>query len=832
MADLVTLTIDGRTLQVPKGTLLVDAARKLGIEIPVYCYHPKMEPVGACRVCAVEVPGQRRPIMTACTTEAAEGMNVLTRSPNAMKARAGILEFLLINHPLDCPVCDRGGECDLQDFTVRYGPGVSRFVEGKRHYPKSLVLGRDVVLDRERCIMCQRCVRFCSEISMEEGLTILERGDRAEIGTFQGRSFDSPFSGNTIEICPVGALTARTYRFKARPWELQNFDGVCRACAMGCNLTVDVRYDAVARLRSRTNDAIDDGWLCDRGRTSHVRLGDSDRLGQPLVRRDGELRPATWEEALAAAAAGLHRVQEQHGAEAVGAVAGPALPNEAAWLLLRLMRGLLKSPHVDHRRGQAWRENGQVPERIPASAKISGLDQAQVVVVAGVCPRERMPVLDLRIKKALRKGARLVVVGLEETGLDGYAHARFPMPVAQALDELLKALGEAGALPAEEPPALRIPAPQPWEPGGASAADMAQVGRWLAGAERITILIPEDVGDPRVTELAIELARETGVLGKEPWGLLPLLLGANSRGLREMGVLPRLGPGGLLLTECGFLADAWGGMNGLTGRDYQAMIAPGSPVRALIVASEDPFQGRRSDLEFLVALDLFPTDTAQQADVVLPLTSPFEAMWTATACDGTVQFARQALPPWRDTRPEWRVLRDLAQALGQAWDYTDPSAVFAEIGRLNPLYQGMTYQSFQAPGHVHWSYPFPARLGAPRPDLSAVPTTDPTSSPVAMAPDLGSAVQNVARSLHGSDVLPLSGQDDPRRVAAALALDRARKALEEGRPAAEAGDLHSAQPPGPSPAWRHHQFGQKPFHLPQEPGGAGSSPAALPEEPR
>lgn len=846
MAD-VTLTIDGRSITVPKGTLVVEAARKLGIEIPVYCYHPKLDPVGACRVCAVEVPGQRRPIMTACTTEAAEGMTVLTQSPNALKAREGVLEFLLINHPLDCPVCDRGGECDLQDFTLRYGPGRSRFVELKRHYPKSLRIGRDVVLDRERCIMCQRCVRFCDEVSMDKGLVILERGPKSEIGTFQDRPFDSNFSGNTIEICPVGALTSRSYRFQARPWELQNFEGVCRACAMGCNLTVDVRYDHVARLRSRTNDGIDDGWLCDRGRTSHLPFRARDgAVSEPLVRRHGELQPATWDEALAAAAEGLKRIQATHGAEAVGAVTGPELANEPAWLLVRLMRGLLKSPHLDHRRGQAWRQGssssaspgvGDLVEAIPASATIAGLDTAQVVVVAGVDPAERMPVLDLRIKKALKRGAKLVVLGPEPTALDGFAHARLRTPLPGLLDEVLKAVGEARALPPEEPPALRRPVPQPWQPGGRSSESLADVGRWLAGAERVTIVYPEDVPDPKVTELLIELARELEVLGRKPHGLLPLLFGANSRGLREMGVLPRMGPGGLMLTECGSLAEAWGGMNGLTGRDYVAMTAPGGPMKALLVFSDDPFRGRKHEAEFLVVVDSWGTETALQADVVLPACSPFEGMATLTACDGTVQFARQALAPHAQTRPEWRILRDLAAALGQSWDYADPAAVFGEIGRLNPVYAGMTYRSFQVPGHVHWSYPFPGRIGAPRPDLSAIPVRDIMASPVAMAPDIGSAVENVARSLHGEDVPPVCGQEDPRRVAAALALDRARRSIAEGRPAVESPDsIQPPQPPGPSPAWRYHHFGQKPLHLPAEadtePGSPTMHAEPSPEEKR
>jgi NADH-quinone oxidoreductase subunit G len=837
VSDQVKVSIDGHEVSVPRGTLVVEAARKIGIEIPVYCYHPKMAPVGACRICLVEVdiPGQRlrNPIMAACTTEVAEGMQVQTRSPQAHAARAGILEFLLANHPLDCPVCDRGGECDLQDFALRYGRGVSRFVEVKRHFPKSVRLGANVVLDRERCIMCQRCVRFCSEVALEEGLVILERGARSEIGTFQGRPYDSNFSGNTVEICPVGALTAASYRFRARPWELQSYEGVCPHCSLGCNLTVDVRFDEVRRFRSRTNDAIDDGWLCDRGRYGHGFLHPPDRLRQPLVRRDGQLVPASWEEALGAAAEGFRRAAESHGPGALGVVGGLRLGNEAAWLLVRLARGVLGTGNLDHRRGLAWL--GEPPRPLPLSARVAGLDEAQAVVVAGCDPTETTPVLDLRIKKALRRGARLLILGNRATGLDRFAHVRLPGSLDQVLADLIQRL-EAHPEPAQEPPGLAHPRPQPWEPGGRTSTDPVRAAAFLAGAERVVLIFDEEAS-AREAQALVDLACRLGVVERKPWGLLQLLAGCNSRGLREMGLLPTFGPGFGALEGHPALA-AWGAPPPAAGLDYAAMTAEDSPLRALLVVADDPLAGRQlRHLEHLVVADTVLTETARLAQVVLPLTTFAEEVQTFTATDGTVQISREALPCAPGTLPAWLVVRRLAAALGQEWSYGSAAEVFAEIGRLNPLYSGLTYRSFQAPGVLHWSYPIQGRIGTPRPDLSAIPSRDPDAPPWVLSVDTGTAVEKVARVFRGETPPPVPNQEDPRLVAAALSLEAARRARPEPEaslpaPAAERiVPLGQAQPPGPNPAWRYHHLGVRPRVLVAEPPlGPKPQPEPAPEE--
>src|SRR5262249_44480289 len=293
----VTLTINGQTIEAPKGTLLVEAAKLINLEIPIFCYHPKLKPVGACRMCLVQIEKLPR-LQTACTTPVAADMVVHTNTPDVIAAQNGVIELLLANHPLDCPICDKGGECPLQDNTFGYGRGESRFTEAKRHKEKAFPLGPEIVLDRERCIMCYRCVRFHQEIPGDEALAAVDRGADSEIATLNDEPYTSLFAGNTIELCPVGALTSRRYRFKARPWDLVRTASVCSGCAVGCNVDVNSRSETVLRLTSRRNPAVDDGWLCDRGRFETLPAPPEVRATRPMVRRGDTLEVTTWNEAL------------------------------------------------------------------------------------------------------------------------------------------------------------------------------------------------------------------------------------------------------------------------------------------------------------------------------------------------------------------------------------------------------------------------------------------------------------------------------------------------------------------------------------------------------
>ena len=386
--DTVKLTIDGREVQAPKGMLLIEAAKLIGLEIPVFCYEERLKPVGACRMCLVQVEKLPR-LQTACTTPVAADMVVHTTTADVHQAQNGVLELLLANHPLDCPICDKGGECPLQDNTFRYGPGASRFTEEKRHQEKAFPLGPEIVLDRERCIMCYRCVRFHQEIPGDEALAAVERGADSEIATLDGEAYTSIFAGNTTELCPVGALTSRRYRFRARPWDLVRTPSICSGCAVGCNIEVHSRSEGVARLYSRRNREVDDGWLCDRGRYETLPVSRDVRPAGPLVRRGDALRPATWDEALSRAADLL--------GTAGGVLASQSLSNEALWVLERLrLQGALWPPA-----DEGW----------PVRGRIQNLARCKSIVLVGLDAWNELPVLALWIRKAVLSGASLTVLG-------------------------------------------------------------------------------------------------------------------------------------------------------------------------------------------------------------------------------------------------------------------------------------------------------------------------------------------------------------------------------------------------------------------------------------
>ncbi len=394
-ADTVRLTINGRPVDAPKGMLLIEAAKLVGIDIPVFCYESRLKPVGACRMCLVQIEKLPR-LQTACTTPVAADMVVHTDAPDVVAAQNGVLELLLANHPLDCPVCDKGGECPLQDNTFHYGPGVSRFTEQKRHKEKAYPLGPEIVLDRERCIMCYRCVRFHQEIPGDEALAAVERGADSEIATLHGEPYTSIFAGNTIELCPVGALTSRSYRFKARPWDLVRTASVCNGCAVGCNIEVHSRSEHVLRLVSRRNPTIDDGWLCDRGRFGSLPTPAECRPLLPLVRRGEVLQPTNWNDALG-------RATELLSASG-GVLASQGLSNEAFWLLERLGQRLPGA--LWPAAGQAW----------PVEGRIENLPRCKTIVLVGLDAWNELPVLALWIRRAVLGGAKLTVLG-DQNGL-------------------------------------------------------------------------------------------------------------------------------------------------------------------------------------------------------------------------------------------------------------------------------------------------------------------------------------------------------------------------------------------------------------------------------
>src|SRR3954452_377977 len=341
----ITFSIDGREVQAPENMMLVDAAKHGDVEIPVFCYEPKLgQPVGACRMCLVEIEGIGK-LQTGCSTPVKDGMVVHTQSERVKEAQRSVVEFLLINHPLDCPVCDKGGECPLQDISFGWGGGRSSFIEPKRHFVNPLELSPTIAIDRERCILCYRCVRFSQEISEDYQLILLERGAHSYVATFDGHPYVAPFSGNIVELCPVGALTSRPYRFRARPWDIEGAGSLCTLCPSQCNVTFTVRDERVLRVLGRMNEDVDDGWLCDKARSAYQATHVDERVTQPMVRDGGELRPVSCERALTEAAGGLKRASGS-----VGALGRGETTNEEAFILRRVLREALDSNSLDFRR--------------------------------------------------------------------------------------------------------------------------------------------------------------------------------------------------------------------------------------------------------------------------------------------------------------------------------------------------------------------------------------------------------------------------------------------------------------------------------------------------
>ena len=517
----IKFVVDGVEVPAEEGTMLVDAAKHGDVEIPVFCYEPKLgEPVGACRMCLVEIEGIPK-LQTACSTPVRDGMVVYTRTDSVRAAQEAVVEFLLVNHPLDCPVCDKGGECPLQDIAMGWGPGKSRVIDPKRHFQKPIPLSPLVKIDRERCILCYRCVRFSQEVAEDEQLQLLDRGSSTFVGTFNDRPYIAPFHGNIIELCPVGALTSEAYRFRARPWEIEDAGSICTLCPSQCNVILTVRDERIERVLARDHPEVDDGWLCDKGRFGYQMAESEQRITQPLVRQGGELRPASWDEALEAAAAGLRKAGER-----TAAIVGGQSSNEEGYLAQRILRRALGSPHIESRsrsgrggRGGSARQLVLDLSRPELGAGISDLDAAESILVIGCDPLHAMPILDLRIRKVVRRnGTRLAVASDRPSALDGGAEetARY---APGSMGGFLSAL--AGAVGA---------------PGHERAAD--ELG---ADAERIAgVLRPDSTvivwaGEP--PSALVDCARTLEAK------LLEVPDGANSRGLREVGCIPDAGPG-------------------------------------------------------------------------------------------------------------------------------------------------------------------------------------------------------------------------------------------------------------------------------------------------
>ncbi|MEX2105416.1 MAG: NADH-quinone oxidoreductase subunit NuoG [Solirubrobacterales bacterium] len=667
----MTLTIDGREVTAIEGEMLHDAARKGDVEIPVFCYEPKLgDPVGACRMCLVEIEGIPK-LQTSCSTPVREGMVVHTRTEQVKEAQSAVVEFLLVNHPLDCPVCDKGGECPLQDISMGWGPGKSRVIDEKRHFQKPVELSPLIAIDRERCILCYRCVRFSQEVAEDAQLQLLERGDRTFVGTFDDRPYVAPFHGNITELCPVGALTSYTYRFRARPWDVEQAGSVCTLCPSQCNVSFTVRDEKVKRVLGRDNAEVDDGWLCDRGRYGFEMFADAKRVAGPQLRGGAA---TDWATAIEAAAAGLRAA-----GGGVAAIVGDA-SDEEGYLVQRLLREALGSAHVDSRPSRGPAREALVRLSQPSiSARVRDIDDADAILVVGTDPLHSSPILDLRVRKAIRRnGARLSVATERPTALDGGAEAA-----------VRYAPGGATLFLSQLAASLRAGTDSPASP----------IADALRDAGRVVVLWGERIareGDGAARAL-LDTASALNMANAEGSGLLEIPDFANARGLREAGCLPDAGPG---------LSEAPSGMS--TEEIRQALES--GDLKSLILFGVDPlrdfpdtkaWEAALTACDHLVVFSMHETATTAKADVVFPLETHAEKDGTVTHPDGRLQRVRPSASRPGDIRPNIHVLSELSSALGHDTGVDSQPSAFAALTRAVPFYSGITDAEIAGRG-IRW----------------------------------------------------------------------------------------------------------------------------------
>lgn len=702
MTETVTITIDGQDYQVPQGINLVDAAKMHGTDIPVFCYHPKMAPVGMCRMCLVELGSVQKDrdtgetvldddgnpavrwfpkLQTGCTQNVFEGMVVRTQTEQVTEARDDILEFLLTSHPLDCPVCDKGGECPLQNLTLAYGPGESAFIFGdKMNLDKHVPLSELIYLDRERCIQCARCTRFCSEIAGDDVLAFHERGRRLQIVTISDPPFDTKFSGNTTDICPVGALTTADFRFGARPWELDEVPSICPHCPVGCNISASTRLDRdfggkkkIKRIMPRQNESVNEIWICDKGRFGHHHSRAEGRLQQPVMRQGDEWVAIDWQTAYSTIAEKLKSYRNK-----AGFIAGPSLSNEDLWEMRRLARqtcgecelGVWPATMTGHE------QVTQVGVGVGTQLKELGKGDAVLVIASDF--EEEAPVWWLQVKQAADRGAKVVVANGRATKLDQYAAVSVHYDYGTAVSVLnsFAAIARRNNKLDNDLLGSRVDGWDDLEAdlkGKRVPEIQAEAGEFLANAENLVVFVgAEGVTLTQHAELmqaAANLLIITGHVGRANNGLVPVWPGANMQGAFDIGFSTEATVSFLENPPAMWVV----GEADIAGDDAQA---------AALLANA----------EFVVVASEFMTATAELADIVLPIQSFAEREGTFTNGMRRVQRFYMAQTPLQGTLPAWKAFAHIG-ALMKGGERPPISAaiVMRDITQHVLRYAGMSY---------------------------------------------------------------------------------------------------------------------------------------------
>ncbi len=678
----VTFSLNGQQIMTPAGTLVIEAAKRQGVEVPSFCYYPGLSLQAACRMCLVEVEKMPK-LQTACTLVATEGMVVKSDTPQVHKARKDMIEFLLSNHPLDCPVCDKGGECELQDMTFRYGLDHSRFTEEKLHYPEEK-WSPLVYYDAPRCIMCFRCVRVCDEGMDVKALGVGARGVHSVIIPNEPGQLACEECGMCIDICPVGALTSGTYRYQTRPWEMQYVANPCTHCSNGCKTTLSVRNNEILRANNRDGSGINGEFLCGKGRFGFDFTSNAERIRQPLVRRNGKLEPASWEDALEEVARRLKQVRDQHGAQAIGVIGSNHTTNEENYLLNRFARATLGTNNIDHHRTADYAGLAAAlgPNYKSSQATMADIYTAQAVLLIGNDVTNQNPLVAWQIRTGVRHhGTRLYAINGRESKIHRQAVQVVQTPKG----------GERAA--------LRWLAHGEGQFDEATINSLVQLKAALEAEKDVVVLFGADIQGPAIRDLVSFAARLGGQTRFMALGDY-----SNSRGAADMGVLPDRLPGYAHITEASNrerFGKIWGGVDlptapGFSARQMMEAAATGK-LKALYVMGANPVKtfglaqpDKVAGLELLVVHEMFLTETAQRADVVLPAASSYEKDGTLTNTAGEVQMTHRSIDP-QGPRSDFDLIRILSHQLsmlgvGSPIRLRTPEAAFDEIRQNVPGY--------------------------------------------------------------------------------------------------------------------------------------------------
>jgi len=728
---MISLTIDDKLVEIEEGKTILEAAKKIGIEIPTFCWHEKLKVLGGCRICLVEVDNMPK-LQIACNTPVCQGMVIKTNAPEVIKARKGITELLLINHPLDCPTCDKGGECDLQDIAFKYGTDQSRFIEEKRRYIidknstfDDLKIGPQIIRNQNRCIYCLKCIRFLKEIAGEYDLGAFRRGPKSEINVLPGIPVTNVYSGNVVEICPVGALTAKSFRYKIRVWKTKKVKSICPFCGDGCNLTLWIDQNKLYRGTSRRNDKVDEGFICDRGRWGYDLVSHPERIKSPLIKKKGKLVESSWEEAYGYVATKLSEIKDKYGPKALAGLGSERATNEDNYIFQKFFRIVLGTNNLDHRVSfkRLLPSSGlfEYSQAYTMTNSIEEIEKTKMILILGSDLNSEHPIISLRVRKAVCKnGSTLLIANPKKIKFSQiavkeliYKYGSEGFLINGLINVILSEKLHSKKIEEKEIEKLKknlenYPLAKVSEITGIDKEKIRAFAREIASSENLMILSGRWISQNPQAEGLIRslynLLILIGRLGERYSGFNLLWEKNNSQGTLDMGILPDRLPGFIPIEdEVGRerLEKLWNAkIPKEKGLNFTEMLLGinAERIKGLYIMGQDPvenfpdriyIESTLKRLDLLVVQDIFLTESAKLADVVLPGVSFAEKEGTFTNVERRVQKLCQALSPLHLSKPDWEIICELSSLMGYKQDYASAFQITEEIAQVSPIYGGI-----------------------------------------------------------------------------------------------------------------------------------------------